>query len=317
MENNMKGLKTSVIIPTLNRKTDLEKTLISISKGDKLPFEVVIIDQSDNNETKEFCNNFNKLNIRYFYTDIKSSALARNIWIDNLNKNTELVLFLDDDVLLEKDFFNELENFFINYKDAKWWVANIKSPSRQITLAKRIWLFLLSWSFTTDKIFVTAWWFNVMPFKNPLHIENVEWTSGCGMFFRKSVFDEWFRFEKRFMKYSLMEDCFLSYWIQVKYPKSLFFVPNIKMTHCESPASRIANKQRIYQNIIHRYYFIRKYDKSFVAYLWIMFIFSIFDLINYKTTKIIKYYYQWLRYVFKNKDKIWNENFDFNKFIFW
>ena len=232
-------------------------------------------------------------------------------------KQKIFVAILDDDVLLEKDFFTELEKFFINYKDAKWWVANIKSPSRQITLAKRIWLFLLSWSFTTDKTFVTAWWFNVMPFKNPLNIENVEWTSGCGMFFRKSVFDEWFRFEKNFMKYSLMEDCFLSYGIQRKHPNSLFFLPSIKMTHCESPASRIANKQRIYQNIIHRFYFIKKFNKSFCAYLWTMFIFSIFDFMQYRTVNVFKYYYLWIKYIIKNKDKIWNPNFDFNKFIFW
>ena len=75
----MESFKISVIIPTLNRKIDLEKTLISISKCDKLPFEVIIIDQSDNDETKKFCNNFNKLNTRYFYTENKSSALARNI----------------------------------------------------------------------------------------------------------------------------------------------------------------------------------------------------------------------------------------------
>lgn len=313
----MKSFKISVIIPTLNRKNDLEKTLISISKCDKLPFEVIIIDQSENEETKNFCNKFKKLNIRYFYTDIKSSALARNIWIDNLDKDCDFVLFLDDDVLLEKDFFNELEKFFLDNEKAKWWVANIKSPARQITFSKRIWLFLLTWSFNQSKTYVTKWWFNVMPFIYPNKIENIEWTSWCGMFFRKSVFDEWFRFEKNFMKYSLMEDCFLSYWIQRKYSNSLFFVPSIKLTHCESPASRIANKQRIYQNIIHRYYFIKKFNKSFCAYLWTMFIFSIFDLIQYRTTKIIKYYYQWLRYVFKNKNKIWNEGFDFNKFIFW
>ncbi|MBQ2600407.1 glycosyltransferase family 2 protein [bacterium] len=75
----MENLQVSVIIPTLNRKSDLEKTFISISKCDERPFEIIIIDQSDNNETKEFCQNFKKLNIRYFYTNIKSSALARNI----------------------------------------------------------------------------------------------------------------------------------------------------------------------------------------------------------------------------------------------
>ena len=313
----MGNLQVSVIIPTLNRKSDLEKTLISISKCNKLPFEVIIIDQSDNNETKEFCQNFCNLNIRYFYTNIKSSALARNIWIDNLNQDSDLVLFLDDDVLLEKDFFHELENFFWENGKAKWWVANIDNIVRKITFPKRIWLFLLSWKWKQNKFFVTKWWFNAMPFKNPVNKGNIERAPWCGMFFRKSVFDEWFRFEKNFMKYSLMEDCFLSYWIQKKYPNSLFFLPNIKMTHCESPASRIANKQRIYQNIIHRFYFIKKFNKSICAYLWTMLIFSISDFIQYRTFKVFNRYFRWLKYVLKNKNKIWDKNFDFNNFIFW
>lgn len=311
------SLKISVIIPTLNRKNDLEKTLISISKCDNLPFEVIIIDQSDNRETKEFCDRFKWLNLNYFHFDIKSLTLARNFWIEKVNKDWDIIQFFDDDIVVEKDYFSELSNFFEKYKDAKWWVVNIKSPAREITFSKRIGLFLLTWSFNQSRTYVTKWWFNVMPFEYPKKIENVEWTSWCGMFFRKSVFDEWFRFEKNFMKYSLMEDCFLSYWIQEKYKNSLYYVPSIKLTHCESPASRIANKQRIYQNIIHRYYFIKKFNKSFCAYLWTMFIFSIFDLIQYRTVKITKYYYQWLKYIIKNKDKIWDSDFDFNKFIFW
>ncbi len=313
----MGNLQVSVIIPTLNRKSDLEETLISISRCDKLPFEVIIVDQSENNDTKGFCQNFKELNIRYFYTDIKSSALARNIWIDNLNKDSDMVLFLDDDVLLEKDFFRELEKFFLGNGKAKWGVANIDNIARRITLFKKIWLLLLSWKWKQNKFFVTQWWFNAMPFFNPINIENIERAPWCGMFFKKEVFDEWFRFEKNFMKYSLMEDCFLSYSIQSKYPNSLFFVPSIKLTHCESPASRIANKQRIYQNIIHRYYFIKKFNKSYPAYLRTMVIFSIFDFMQYKTFKVFKYYIVWLKYVRKNKDKIWNPDFNFNEFIFW
>lgn len=151
---------------------------------------------------------------------------------------------------------------------------------------------MLTGRFTTDKTFITAGGFNVMPLKQPTHLQTVERTSGCGMFFRKEVFDEGFQFEKQFMKYSLMEDCFLSYAIQQKYPKSLFFVPDIQMVHYETPTARIANKQRIYQNIIHRYYFIKKFQKSFLAYLWTMIIFSLFDFLQYKTLKVFRYYYQ-------------------------
>ena len=313
----MKHLKTSIIVPTLNRKTDLEKTLASISECNILPFEIIIIDQSDNDETKKLCNNLKKINIRYFYTDIKSSALARNIWIDNLDKETDLVLFLDDDVLLEKNFFEELEKFFLNNKNAKWWVANISNIARKITFSKKVWLFLLNWKWQQTDFYVTRWWFNAMPFVNPNNVKNIEWAPWCGMFFRKCVFDEWFRFEKNFMKYSLMEDCFLSYWIQEKYPNSLFFIPSVKMIHCESPASRIANKQRIYQNIIHRYYFVKKFRKSIVAYLWTMFIFSLSDFMQYRTFKVFWWYHKWLKYVRKNRNKIWDEDFNFNKFIFW
>lgn len=112
------------------------------------------------------------------------------------------------------------------------------------------------------------------------------------MFFRKEIFDEDFRFEQQFMKYSLMEDCFLGYSIQEKYPNSLFFVPEVKMIHCETPSARIANKQRIYQNIIHRYYFVKKFQKSFFIYLRTMLIFCIFDTLQYKNIKVIKYYYK-------------------------
>lgn len=313
----MHDLKISVIIPTLNRKSDLEKTLISISRCNKKPYEIIIIDQSDNSETENLCNNLKDLNLKYFHFEVKSLTLARNYWIEKVNKDSNIIQFFDDDVLLEKNYFNELERFFINNKNAKWWVGNIDNISRKITISKRIWLFLLSWKWKQDRFFVTKWWFNAMPFNNPNYIANVQRTHWCGMFFRKSVFDEWFKFEEQFMKYSLMEDCFLSYWVQEKFPDSLFYVPEIKLIHCESPLSRIANKQRIYQNIIHRYYFIKKFNKSLLAYLWTMFIFSIFDLMQYRTIKIIKYYIQWLRYVIKNNYKIWNPNFDFNKFIFW
>jgi len=136
------------------------------------------------------------------------------------------------------------------------------------------------------------------------------------MFFRKEIFDEGFRFEKRFMRYSLMEDCFLSYAIQQRYPQSLYFVPSIKMIHHETPAARIANKARIYQNIVHRFYFVQKFKKSTIAYLRTMLIFCIFDLIHYRNRRVIKYYFEGLKYIFTNKDNITKADFDFNMFIF-
>ena len=311
-------MKISIIIPTLNRLKEIEMTLNSLIELTIFPHQTIIIDQSDGKDTEELVkkSDYKRLNICYLHSEIKSWALARNYGIENINKESDMVVFLDDDVLLEKDFLDQIDIFFLEHSKAKGGIANIESPQRKVSLLKKIWLFLISWS-TKDQMCVTAGGFNILPFENPKNITNVEWTSGCGMFFRKELFDEGFRFEKQFMKYSLMEDCFLSYSIQRKYPKSLFFIPKVKMVHCETPTARIANKQRIYQNIIHRYYFIKKFEKSFLAYLRTMGIFCMFDVMQYKNLKVFTYYYKGLRYVFQHKKEIWSEYFNFNVFIFW
>lgn len=307
-------MNISIIIPTLNRYNDLKNTLKSIENQSILPFEIIIIDQSDN--FIDIKKDFLLLNILQYKFEIKSSALARNYWIEKLSKNSEIVIFLDDDVILLDNFLANIIDFFNKNKEAKWWVANIESPTRKISLIKKIWFFLLTLWLRFNETFVTKWWFNVMPFKNPDNITNIEWTSWCWMFFRKSIINEWFRFENRFMKYSLMEDVFFSYAINYKYPNSLFFVPNIRLVHLESPASRIPNESKIYQNIIHRYYFVKKFNLSIFAYIWTIFIFFIFDIINYKKLSIILYYYNWFIYILKNKKYILDKNFNFNDFIF-
>lgn len=312
-------MKTTIIIPTLNRPTEVETTLNFLLQSDNLPNQVIIIDQSDSTKTKELVEKetYKDLHVLYISSEIKSSALARNIGIEKRNKDSDIIIFLDDDVQVEENFISQIKNFFKENKQAKGGVANIETPSRKTTLSKKIWLFLLTGKVNTTKFFVSKGGFNALPMKVGEKVKVAERTSGCWMFFYKSVFEQGFRFEKQFMKYSLMEDCFLSYEIQKKYPNSLFFVPNIKMVHCETPTARIANKQKIYQNIIHRYYFIKKFNKSFFCYSWTMFVFSIFDLLQYKSRKILQYYYEWIKYVLQHKKDIWEEKFNFNSFIFW
>lgn len=306
-------MKISIIIPTLNRYKDLKIALDSILLQSILPDEVLIVDQSDNFEKIDT----DKYNfVKQFKFSIKSGALARNFWIENLDKESDIVIFLDDDVYLDKKFIENIINFFWKNEKALWWVANIFSKNRTIWLLKKVWFFLLTWGFKFSETFVTRGWFNIMPLSQPTTLKNVERTSWCGMFFRKNIFDEDFRFEERFLKYSLMEDCFLSYSIQLKYPKSLFFLPEVKMVHYESPISRIPNKAKIYQNIVHRFYFVKNFKKSVLIYLRTMFIFCVFDLINFKTLKVVLRYIKWINYALSNRQNILQPDFDFNTFIF-
>lgn len=91
----------------------------------------------------------------------------------------------------------------------------------------------------------------------------------------------------------------MSYEVYSRYPDSLFFLPNAKMTHRESPASRIPNRSRILQNIIHRYYFIQKFGKSQLAYLRTMLIFMGFDLVQYRDLRVVKRYCEGFFWIYK------------------
>lgn len=306
----------SIIIPTLNREKDLEITLESLLWCNTKPIQTLIIDQSSEKATKNLTSEarFESLYIHYKHTSTLSWAKARNLAIGLLDPRSELVIFLDDDISLNPDFFDQISDFFEKNKNSKWIVANIAMPNRRISWTKKIWLFLLTGKFEIKSNIVTNWGFNAMPFDWWDEIRNVERTCGCGMAFRKKIFDEWIRFPDSFMKYSLMEDCFISYEVLSRYPHSLFFLPKAKMIHRESPASRIPNRARILQNIIHRYSFVQKFQKSVSAYLWTMLVFMAFDLLNYKDISVIKRYYQGLSWIWKHRKNI--EKSNFNHFIF-
>ena len=50
----MTNLNYSIIVPTCNRQTDLARLIDSILKQTLLPAEVIIIDQSDSDDTKKY-----------------------------------------------------------------------------------------------------------------------------------------------------------------------------------------------------------------------------------------------------------------------
>lgn len=309
-------MQLSIIIPTLNRVQDLQLSLESLLWCEKKPIQTIIIDQSQGNETKNLISDarFTPLQILYQHTEILSSSKARNLALDLLDPRSEIVLFLDDDISVNADFLDQICDFFAHTPQAQGILANIAMPNRSVSRSKKVWLFLLTGKFSVNANIVTNWGFNAMPLVFGEQICNVEWTSWCGMAFRKKIFDEGIRFPDSFMKYSLMEDCFMSYEVHLRYPQSLFFLPEAKMIHRESPASRIPNKARILQNIIHRYLFVQKFKKSYLAYLWTMLIFIGFDLLQHRDFRIIMRYFQGLSRIWQQRKSI--EHVDFNRFIF-
>ncbi|MGH7745895.1 MAG: glycosyltransferase family 2 protein [Candidatus Dormibacteria bacterium] len=109
-------MKVSVIIPSKNRASVLADTLETLLSQTCIPDEIVIVDQSVGDETKKAVANFAervrlsgsaKPEFLYLYDpNLIGAGAARNIAIDR--SSGEILVFLDDDVLLEHDFLQEM-----------------------------------------------------------------------------------------------------------------------------------------------------------------------------------------------------------------
>jgi glycosyltransferase involved in cell wall biosynthesis len=111
MNTNIK-MYFSIIIPTCNRSDDLRRALESILIQTITPEEIIIIDQSDDQNTKRlfstFDTKFKEKDIKgiYLYQQEKNSAMARNFGISKASG--EIISFLDDDVILCDDYFEKI-----------------------------------------------------------------------------------------------------------------------------------------------------------------------------------------------------------------
>ncbi len=114
---SMSTIQFSIIICTYQRPKAVLNILNSIALQSVLPFEVIIIDASENNKTQDAIeNSLLAFNIRYFRVENEHRGLTkqRNFGIDKISSNTEIVIFLDDDLILEKEFCRNIISNFSN-----------------------------------------------------------------------------------------------------------------------------------------------------------------------------------------------------------
>ena len=98
----------SVIIPTYNRRKWLEEVLASLAQQ-TLPFdqfEAIIVDDGSSDNTGEIAQAAYPFQLRYFYQTNQGDAAARNHGARQ--SQAEILVFLDDDIILERNFLIHL-----------------------------------------------------------------------------------------------------------------------------------------------------------------------------------------------------------------
>lgn len=111
----------SVIICTYNRSDSLRRTLEHISKmnvPDRLKLELLLVDNNSKDDTREVVENFIEnswLNCRYIYEKKQGLSHARNSGISEAKG--EIIVFTDDDVIVDKNWICMIHEAFNNNND--------------------------------------------------------------------------------------------------------------------------------------------------------------------------------------------------------
>lgn len=278
--------KISVIIPTKNRTQDIVRCLESISIQTILPDEVIIVDSSDTEGLKSALDSFADLNIKYLHIEVDkklkgSSNISRNSGIDN--STGDIIILVDDDVILDKEYIKNIMYVFINNSEKKVGgvigeiIKNTEQGKKTVGFIKRFprfgdqalatIFFLLKYG---DGRFRLSGFPTVIKTGSVNDITNVEYLCGCSIAFRREVIKE-FRFDENLNIHGCCfgDDDDVAYRISRKYQN--IYTPFAKLIHNSSPvrANKYAKNKLMIMN--HRYLFKKNLPQDFkhkFAFWW-------------------------------------------------
>ncbi len=129
-------MKFSIIIPTLNEGKFIERCLKSIKNQTWKDKEIIIVDSFSKDSTVKTAKKYTK---KIYYEKRKGCAVARNTGA--LYAKGEILVFVDADVKLKKDFLQRLDILFNKYDGCAFPLRMYDSRNSFIDLLGFIWNF--------------------------------------------------------------------------------------------------------------------------------------------------------------------------------
>jgi GT2 family glycosyltransferase len=269
-------MQVSIIIPTYNRLKDLDKCLDSIIIQKKLPKEVIIVDNGSDTKAKnlfkERKNEFKEkgLILKYLKNEENSLTVAKNLGVKY--STGDVISFLDDDLILDKNYYEEIIKVYIEKPNAVGVQGLILKFNKKGILYIFIYiyniLFYISFN-ETNKCRVLP----SLGVTYPSSIDRIidcEWLSGASTY-KRHILEE-IKPDENLKKYSCNEDLDLSYRIFKKHPGSLFMTPYAKYWHKGSEEGRLPKKELIYMREVYSLYlFYKNKEQTFknkLIYFW-------------------------------------------------
>ena len=225
-----KKFNITVVIATRNRPSQLVNLLNLIELQTVLPNEIIIIDSSDVILSYP---SISQIKIKYLHTDQKSTARQRNLGIEQVQKGTDVLFFLDDDTIPDRDYLSQMVQTLVETGGIG--VSGIaenpgknrrEKPSGIIGYLKRL-------TFLDSKIDGKLLLSGIpVPIRTKMQdIYETDWLIGCSCWDFHKIAN--LKFEQDFESYSLGEDVIFS--VKAKKLGKLYVNSKIILSHLELP----------------------------------------------------------------------------------
>lgn len=251
------GRFSSFIIITRDRLEDLMRCLQSVAQQTVLPAEVVIVDAGSDPRVHPAARDLLvALGIRVVYLRSEpGTSRQRNVGIQHASG--DLLFFLDDDVVPERDYHAALLDAYRRLDGrpvggVQGTITNVRQLKLWTELFCR--LFLLRYPIRRGKARMLpsghCTWYQVPP--DLVEVETM--SSGCCSYRREALRE--FQFDEALGGYGLKEDIDLSYRISRRWP--LFHTQHARLRHNFSSAGRPTLREFSRKRIAHTVYVWRK-----------------------------------------------------------
>jgi glycosyltransferase involved in cell wall biosynthesis len=242
--------KIKIVIATRNRKDDLGKTLLSVTKAAGVFREILIVDSSEDPELNcQTINSFVEKNFRIRHIRSNSGLPLQRLNGYLLSAGAEIIHFLDDDVDLCESYFDGIESLFSSDPDLVGVGGNqVNLTSQDIKLSFEAKMGKVQKNGTASGLY------------NLKGDSKVEWLPGCAMSYRyqaMSIDD----FPINFGGYALFEDLYLSIRIGSRGKLAISFLAQVN--HRVSAINRQESFQLSYYDVVNRYFLVRDNPSNF------------------------------------------------------
>ncbi len=217
--------RLSVVIPTLNRGRLFHDTVRQVLQQRYADFDLWLIDQSDppgRASNEELVATLSDPRVHYLHLDVKGLPNARNEALARVT--SEIVLFLDDDVILLDDGF--LDAHVAVYADPKVGGVTGRIVERSVRPNAKDTAAHISPGGRT----ITNMWGTVR--------REIESCKGANMSFRRAAIDQVGGFDRRLGGTALLEDTDFSYRVRAA-GWTLIYDPACELVHLSAPSGGV------------------------------------------------------------------------------